>query len=48
MSRENTEIVGAIEALLFVSDEPVTASRVAKILDVSASSVEGALKALSA
>lgn len=48
MSRENTEIVGAIEALLFVSDEPVTAGRVAKILDVSASSVEGALKALAA
>ncbi len=48
MSRENTDIVGAIEALLFVSDEPVAASRVAKILDASLPEVEGALKALSA
>lgn len=48
MSRENTEIVGAIEALLFVSDEPVTASRVAKLLDVNAPAVEGALKVLAA
>ncbi|MGB4442251.1 MAG: SMC-Scp complex subunit ScpB [Coriobacteriia bacterium] len=48
MSRENTEIVGAIEALLFVSDEPVTASRVGKLLDVSAAAVGGALKALAA
>lgn len=46
MSRENTEIVGALEALLFVSDEPVPASRLAKVLDVSAAEVEKALASL--
>lgn len=48
MTRENAQLLGAIEALLFVSDEPVTASRVAAILDAKQSSVESALRALSA
>lgn len=37
---------GAIEALLFVSDEPVAASRIATILGVSAAEAEAELKAL--
>lgn len=41
-------IAGAIEALLFVSDEPVTASRVAKILEAPQPVVENLLKALAA
>jgi segregation and condensation protein B len=48
VTRENAQLLGAIEALLFVSDEPVTASRVAAILDAKQSSVESALRALSA
>jgi len=39
-------VVGAVEALLFVSDEPVTASRLASILDAPTSTVEKTLKAL--
>lgn len=34
---------GAVEALLFVSDEPVSAARLAKILDTSPGDVESAL-----
>src|SRR5512136_948247 len=41
-------LTSPIEALLFVSDEPVTAARVAKILDVPASHAEAALTALAA
>ena len=37
---------GAIEALLFVSDEPVAVSRIATILGVSAAEAEKELKAL--
>lgn len=48
MSRDNAQLIGAIEALLFVSDEPVAASRLAKILDVGAGEAEASLKALSA
>jgi segregation and condensation protein B len=39
---------GAVEALLFVSDEPVTTSRLASVLERSAADVERALKELSA
>ena len=39
-------VVGAVEALLFVSDEPVTASRLASIFDVPARTIETTLKAL--
>jgi len=46
MSRDNAEIVGAIEALLFVSDEPVPAGRLAKVLDVGQAEVESTLKLL--
>ena len=41
-------IRGALEALLFVSDEPVPASRIAKILDVATAEVDDALHALAA
>jgi segregation and condensation protein B len=41
-------VTGAIEALLFVSDEPVTASRLAGILETSVRAVEEALRALAA
>ena len=37
---------GAIEALLFVSDEPISASRIAKVLDANASDVAAQLAAL--
>ncbi len=46
MSRENAKLLGAIEALLFVSDEPVAASRLAKALDAGTPEVEAALKLL--
>ena len=48
MTSAHGEIRGAIEALLFVSDEPVAPSRLAKILDVGAAEVEAALKAIAA
>jgi segregation and condensation protein B len=48
MSRENSELFGAIEALLFVSDEPVAASRLAKILEVDQNAAASALGALAA
>lgn len=48
MSPEYAAIRGAIEALLFVSDEPVASLRLSKILDVSQSDVDSALKKLSA
>jgi segregation and condensation protein B len=41
-------VTGAIEALLFVSDEPVTASRLAGILETSVRVVEDALQRLAA
>jgi len=37
---------GAIEALLFVSDEPISASRIAKVLDANATEVAAQLAAL--
>jgi segregation and condensation protein B len=48
VSRDNAGLRGAIEALLFVSDEPVASSRLAKILEVPPAETESALKALSA
>lgn len=48
MSRENAELKGALEALLFVSDEPVPASRLAKMLEMKQPEVEAALKELAA
>jgi segregation and condensation protein B len=48
MTHENPAIRGAVEALLFVSDEPVPASRLAKILETGTSGVESTLKALAA
>lgn len=48
MSRENAQLLGTIEALLFVSDEPVSASRLAKIADVGQPTVEAALQSLAA
>ena len=39
----NNELYGALEALLFVSDEPVTAAALAKILDADIAEVEAAL-----
>lgn len=37
---------GAIEALLFVSDEPVSSARIARILDESESAIDSALTAI--
>ena len=48
MNRENPALRGAIEALLFVSDEPVAPSRLAKILETGTAEVESALRALAA
>jgi segregation and condensation protein B len=38
-----TELKGAIEALLFVSDEPVSVARIARVLDETEPAVSGAL-----
>ena len=46
MSKVTRELRGAIEALLFVSDEPVAASRIAKVLDEGESAVNAALTEL--
>ena len=40
---QNTNLRGALEALLFVSDEPVSAVRLAKVLDCSPGAVDEAL-----
>ncbi len=42
----SSDLRGAIEALLFVSDEPVSASRMARVLESSEASVDGVLKEL--
>lgn len=46
MSKVTRELRGAIEALLFVSDEPVAASRIAKVLDEGESAVNATLTEL--
>ncbi len=46
MTQERPPLAGAIEALLFVSDEPVTASRLASVLDAAQTEVEGVLRGL--
>lgn len=38
-----TQLRGAVEALLFVSDEPVSAARMARVLDTSEAEVQNAL-----
>lgn len=43
----DTSLRGAIEALLFVSDEPVSAARVARILEADATTVNSLLDELS-
>lgn len=48
MSETDETLRGPIEALLFVSDEPATASRLARVLGVTAGEVQEALKALAA
>lgn len=48
MTGPRSRLAGAIEALLFVSDEPVPASRLASILDAPVREVEAALGALAA
>ena len=40
---DNNDLRGPLEALLFVSDEPVSAARLAKVLDASPGAVESAL-----
>jgi segregation and condensation protein B len=47
MSDRTDELRGPLEALLFVSDEPVSAIRLGKILDATPSEVEKALRELS-
>ncbi len=46
MSTADPALRGAVEALLFVSDEPVTASRIGEILEVSAQTVSAVLSEL--
>ncbi len=46
MSEQQSRLRGAIEALLFVSDEPVAANRMAKVLDAPPSEVERTLATL--
>ncbi len=46
MNHKKAQLQGVVEALLFVSDEPVGASRLAKVIDVSQASVEATLHAL--
>ncbi|MHB1323439.1 MAG: SMC-Scp complex subunit ScpB [Coriobacteriia bacterium] len=46
MNRKNAQLQGVVEALLFVSDEPVSASRLARIIDVSQATVEATLHAV--
>jgi len=48
VSRDNAEVLGAIEALLFVSDEPVGAPRLAKILELGVTQTEEAVRSLAA
>ena len=43
---EHDSLRGALEALLFVSDEPVSAARLAKLLDASPGDVDAALSNL--
>jgi len=43
---ENTSIRGAVEALLFVSDEPVSAARLARVVDAAPGEVESTLAEL--
>jgi segregation and condensation protein B len=47
MSQSKKELKGAVEALLFVSDEPLKASELAKILKVSEKEVEKIVQELS-
>jgi len=42
-STDNNDLRGPLEALLFVSDEPVSAARLAKVLEASPGAVESAL-----
>lgn len=48
MTRENADVLGALEALLFVSDEPVAAARLGKILELEPAEITAALKGLAA
>lgn len=48
MTRENAQVLGALEALLFVSDEPVAAARLGKIVELDPAEVTAALKSLAA
>ena len=40
------QIRGAVEAVLFVSDEPVSAARIARVLDEPEEAVASALESL--
>ncbi|HSK46923.1 MAG TPA: SMC-Scp complex subunit ScpB [Coriobacteriia bacterium] len=46
MSEAASQLTGAIEALLFVSDEPVSAARLARVLEAAPGEVESVLAAL--
>jgi len=48
VTRENADVLGALEALLFVSDEPVAAARLGKILELEPAEITAALKGLAA
>lgn len=43
---ENTSVKGAVEALLFVSDEPVSAARLARVLEAAPGEIESVLAEL--
>lgn len=46
MDEEARKLRGAVEALLFVSDDPLSASRLAGLVNVNAGEVTGVLKAM--
>jgi len=46
MSEPVSQLRGALEALLFVSDEPVSAARIARLIEAAPGEVEAALAAL--
>lgn len=48
MSKVDKQLRGALEALLFVSDEPVSAARLAEMTEASEAAVTGELAALAA
>ena len=47
-TRSTAELVAVVEALIFVSDEPITAKLLAEVLDEDKESIQAAVEALNA